>query len=60
MKKRTFLLALVLIISVATTVNAASEAIKAYLFKGTIVINNKPVELEDMPLLNYNGRTYVP
>lgn len=43
------------------TAEAASDGIKALLFDGKIVANNVTVQLNaDNPLLNFNGRVYVP
>ncbi|WEK55347.1 MAG: stalk domain-containing protein [Candidatus Cohnella colombiensis] len=61
MNKRSLLLMFILLLSLTTTVSAASDAIKAKLFQATIYINKFIIQADERTtLLNYNDRVYVP
>lgn len=61
MKKWIIGFAIAMVVSLSATAEAASDGVKASLFDAKIVVNNNPVQLNaDNPLLNYNGRVYVP
>ncbi len=61
MKKWIIGFAAALVVSLSATAEAASDGVKASLFDAKIVVNNNPVQLNaDNPLLNYNGRVYLP
>ena len=61
MKKIALGLAAALAVSLSATAEAASDGVRATLFDADIVMNGRPVQLlRNNPLLNYNGRVYVP
>lgn len=61
MKKIVLGFAIAMAVSLSATAEAASDGVRASLFDAKIVVNNDPVQLNaDNPLLNYNGRAYVP
>jgi hypothetical protein len=60
MKKFMLGFAVMAVLSLSATAEAASVGVKASVFDAQIVVNNNPVHLNaDNPLLNYNGRAYV-
>ncbi|MFD0671093.1 stalk domain-containing protein [Cohnella sp. GCM10027633] len=61
--KKTALAALLFVLCTATTAEASEDAIRAEIFKDArLIVNNVPVQARegDPPVLNVEGRTYVP
>lgn len=56
-------LVVMVVLSIATTAEAAEDAIRAEIFKDArLIVNNVPIQARegDPPVLNVEGRTYVP